>query len=151
MVRRLIRNHNISTLRTAWRTSYGVKRSTQYAVRGTKKGFSLLEVLLAIFLLGAGFTSLLQVLNAGLFTSGQNEDEIVAAYLAQEKTEEIQNATFTSITSEAKAAVSGFPAFSRQVAVSTPQTDLNQVTVTVYWHAGNAETNLSITTYVSNA
>ena len=113
-------------------------------------GFTLLEVLLSILLLGAGFAILLQIISTGLFAGSQNEDEIVATYLAQEKIEELRNTDFSAIASEAKVAVSGFPAFSRQVAVATPQTDLDQLTVTVYWYAGNTETSISTVTYVSN-
>jgi len=116
-----------------------------------KKGFTLLEVLIAILLFSVGFISILQVMSAGLFAGGQNEDEIIAFYLAQEKIEEINNASFAGIAAEAKAAVTGFPAFSRQVAVSVPETNLDQITVTVYWYARNTETSFTMVTYVSNA
>ena len=116
----------------------------------TKKGFTLLEVLLAVLLFSAGFVALLQIINMGLFASGQNEDEIVALYLAQEKIEELDNSSFSSISSESKAPVNGFPAFSRQVAVSTPQSNLDQITVTVYWYAKGTETSFAMVTYVSN-
>lgn len=115
-----------------------------------RKGFSLLEVLLAILLFSAGFVFLLQIISTGLFAGSVNEDEIIATYLAREKIEELRNASFAGIAPEAKAVVGSFPAFSRQVAVSTPQPDLDQITVTIYWYAGNTETNLAMVTYVSN-
>lgn len=114
-------------------------------------GFSLLEVLLAILLLGTGLAVLLQIISTGLFAGSQNEDEIVATYLAQEKVEELRNALYSSIVAEPKAVVdSFFPAFSRQVAFTTPQTGLKQITVTVYWFAGKTETSLQMVTYVSD-
>ena len=115
-----------------------------------RKGFSLLEVLLAIVLFSTGFVIVLQVISVGLFAGGQNEYEITALYLAQEKVEELRNAPFASIIPEAKAVVSGFPAFSRAVAVSSPQSNLDQITVTVYWYAKSTETNYAMVTYVSN-
>ncbi len=116
----------------------------------TQKGFTLLEVLIAVVLFSAGFIILLEIISAGLFVGGQNEDEITALYLAQEKIEELKNASFASIAAEAKAAVSGFPALSRQVAISTPQSNLDQITVTVYWYAKDTETSFTMVTYVSN-
>jgi len=116
-----------------------------------RKGFTLLEVLLAVLLFSVGFVALLQIISVGLFAGGQNEDEITALYLAQEKIEELNNASFAGTSSESKAPVSGFPAFSRQVTVSTPQSNLDQITVTVYWYAKNTETSFIMVTYVSNA
>lgn len=117
-------------------------------MRNREGGFSLLEVLLAVLLLGIGFAVLLQVVSAGLFAGSVNENEITAAYLAQEKIEEIRNADLYTVTPEPKSAVSGFPAFTRQLAVSTPRSGLLQITVTVYWYARSAETSLSMVTYV---
>lgn len=120
------------------------------SARNKKAGFSLLEVLLAILLLGTGLVALLQVVNTGLFVGGQNENTIIAANLVQEKIEESRNASFSSVVSEAKAVVSGFPAFNRQVDVTTLQSGLKQVSVTVYWFAKNTETNTNMVTYVSD-
>lgn len=107
--------------------------------------------MLAILLLGTGFAVLLQVLNAGLATGGFNESEIVATYLCQEKIESLRNTQYSGITDEAKAVVPGFTAFKRQVAVSIPQTDLKEISVTAYWNAGPTETSITMVTYVSNS
>lgn len=131
MVRQLIPSHDIMKLRV-------------------KKGFTLLEVILAIVLLGTGLAVLLQVVSTGLFAGGQNEDTIIAANLIQEKIEELRNATYSTIASEDKAAVSGFSAFNRKVDVTTPQTGLKQVSVTVYWFAKADEMNTNMVTYVSD-
>lgn len=120
------------------------------SIRSRKRGFSLLEILLAILLLGIGLAVLLQVVSTGLFAGGVNEDEIVAVNLIQEKIEEDRNANFSSVVTEAKAAVPGFSAFSRQVDMTTPQTDLKQLVVTVYYTVGSSEISTSVTTYISN-
>ena len=106
--------------------------------------------MLAILLFGTGLVFLLQIMNTGLFVGGQSEDTVIAANLAQEKIEEARNAVYTAIASEPKAVVTGFPGFQRRVDVTTPQTDLKQISVTVYWPAKNTETSTSMVTYVSN-
>jgi len=119
-------------------------------IRSHKEGFSLLEVMLAILLFGTGLVFLLQIVNTGLFVGGQNEDTVIAANLAQEKIEESRNAAYAVIVSEAKAVVTGFPVFQRQVDVTTPQAGLKQISVTVYWFAKNTETSTNMVTYVSD-
>ena len=114
------------------------------------KAFTLLEVLLAIVLLTLGLVSILYSLNVGLFAGGVNEQELVAVNLLREKVEEIRNTSYPSIAPEAKAAVAGLSGFSREVTVATSQTDLKQIQVKVYWFSKGSETNLSLTTYVSN-
>lgn len=107
--------------------------------------------MLTIVLFGTGFAMLLQVVSTGLFVGGQNEDTIIAANLVQEKIEELRNAAYAAIASEVKAAVSDFPAFERQVDVTTlPVTGLKQISVTVYWFAKAAETSTNMVTYVSD-
>ena len=106
--------------------------------------------MLAILLFGTGLVFLLQIVNTGLFVGGQNEDTVIAANLAQEKIEESRNAAYAVIVSEAKAVVTGFPVFQRQVDVTTPQAGLKQISVTVYWFAKNTETSTNMVTYVSD-
>ena len=118
--------------------------------KGTNKGFTLLEIMLAILLLGTGLAVLLQVVSAGLFAGGVNENEIIAANLAQEKIEELRNASYAGIADEIKAVVTGFPAFQRSVSVTTPQAGLKQVSVTVYWFAKASEMSINMVTYVSD-
>ena len=130
------------------------RRRAQYAVRSTKKGFTLLEVMLAILLLGTGLVALIQIVSVGLFAGVENDTELVAINLVQEKAEEIRNKSFSGITiaPEAKAVMaSPFQKFKRSVDVAnnTPVTNMNKVTVTVYWDTEGIETNKTFITYVS--
>lgn len=114
-----------------------------------KKGFTLLEVLLTVVLLVSGWVALSQALSTGLFASGQNEAELIAVKLAQEKIEEVRNLSYAAIANEAKAVVSGYPAFQREVKITIPQANLKQIEVAVYWFSKATELNTSLITYVS--
>jgi len=114
-------------------------------------GFSLLEVLLAVLLFGAGLVFLLQTLNTGLVAGSYNESEIIAANLAQEMTEQLRNTTYASIASQTPAsAVTGFTGFTREVIVTTPSASLKQITVNVYWYVRQTQASLSMVSYVSD-
>ena len=115
------------------------------------KGFTLLEVLLALLLFTAAFIALSLAVSQGLFVSGDSEASLVASNLAQEKMEEIRNTAYSSIANEAKAAVSGFSSYQREVVVSTPLTNLKQVAVNVYWFNKANELSVSLVTYASNS
>lgn len=115
-----------------------------------EKGFTLLEVLMAVLLLTTGFMALSGAFSMGLFASGNSESLLLATHLDQEKMEEIRNKSYASVASETRAAVSGFPSFEREVAVSTPLTNLKQVSVNVYWNNKGDELSTSLVTYVSN-
>ncbi len=113
-------------------------------------GFTLLEVLLALLLITGGTLALAQAFSLGLFSSAENESLLVSAQLAQEKMEEIRNKTYSSISNEARAAVSGFSGYEREVVVTTPVTNLKQVNVNVYWFNKASELSTSLVTYASN-
>ena len=113
-------------------------------------GFTLLEVLLAVLLVTLGFLALSQAFSLGLFASGNNDSLVVAGHLAQEKIEEIRNKTYSNVSNETRATVTGFPAFEREVVVSTPQTNLKQVSVNVYWFNKDDELSTRFVSYVSN-
>ncbi len=114
------------------------------------KGFTLLEVLITIVIMTAGLILLLEAISIGLFAGGQNENDLVAVALANEKLEDIRNMEYDDITDEAKAAVSGFSSFEREVVVTTPETGLKQIIVNVYWPAKGEEASESVVTYVSD-
>lgn len=115
-----------------------------------KKGFTLLEVLLAIIIITVGFTILLQAVSTGLFAGGDNENMLVAVNLAQEKMEELRNRDYSNVINETKNTVSGFSVFQREVVTSTIQTGLKQISVNVYWFVKSDELSLNLVSYVSD-
>ncbi len=115
------------------------------------KAFTLLEVLLVMIILIAVFFPLLQMLSRGLVASDEVKGTNTAVIVAQKKMEEIKNTAFASISSETKTTVSSYPAYSRQVNVTTPQTNLKDVQVIVYWRPGSGqEMRVSIESFISN-
>ena len=115
------------------------------------KGFTLLEVLLALLLFVSAFTVLAEAISAGLSGGGDNENSLIAANLAAEKMEILKNTSYASIANETKAVVSDFTSFQREVVVTTgPVTNLKQTTVTVTWNHKSAELSYSLVTYFSD-
>ncbi len=91
--------------------------------------------------------------STGLISSVDPEMTGIAMALAEKRIEEIRNLNFdTGIIPEAKAVVTDVPGitgFQRSVDVTTPNTDLKQVTVSVYWSYKGSETTTSLITYIS--
>lgn len=107
--------------------------------------------MLAILLFGTGFAFLLQIVSAGLFAGGVNENDIIAANLAQERIEELRNSAYTNVTEQTPAAaVTDFPLFTREVLVTNPTANMKQITVNVYWYARGTQASLSTVSYVSD-
>lgn len=114
------------------------------------KGFTLLEVLLAVVLFGAGFVALLQAVGLALFSGSVNENEIIAVNLIQEKMEEARNTNYAGLfTEDPPSEVNGFPGFTRGMTVRTVQTGIKEAVVNVYWYVKNDRINMNAATYVS--
>jgi len=56
-----------------------------------KKGFSLLEVIIAIFVISVGMTATVKLLNVGMKESISSRDQVIAEMLAQEGLELVRN------------------------------------------------------------
>jgi len=119
-------------------------------VRGHARGFTLIELLIVIALFSAGAVALLQIFSMCLYAGGENENTIVATALAQEKMEEMRNEPYASVSAEARAQVPNYTFFDREVLVTTPISNLKQVTVNVYWKERSGDVKTSLVTYVSD-
>ena len=62
-------------------------------VRGCR-GFTILEVLIAAFLVSIGMFALVEAMNRGIFGVGEVEDYTLALALAQAKMEEIKDTAY---------------------------------------------------------
>ena len=116
-------------------------------------GFTLVELMVAILLLVGGIASATFVFGRGIFAATDTESMEQAVALAEERMEGLRGTAFASIASEAKASVSGWTGFSREVTVSQPagtNSDFKQVVVTVYWDTVGGELSTSLTTTLAN-
>ena len=92
-------------------------------------GFTLIEVIVIIVMVSVFFTAIgLPLLNS-LKESDLPEIATVAYFLGLEKLEELSAQTSGSISNEAKAAVSGYGDYERQVVVETILPHLKQALV----------------------
>ena len=116
----------------------------------SKKAFTLLETLLTIVIFTIGVTAVVEAMSINLISSLDAENTSIAMTLAQRRLEEIKNLDYdTEIVNEAKADVSGFTGFQREVTVTEPETDLKQVTVKTYWKFKSGEITTTLVTYIS--
>lgn len=112
-----------------------------------KKGFTLIEILLAVSLIVLGVIAVISVMSSGISSDMTVEGQIKALNLAQEKIEEIKNTAYASVASESRAAVTGFSGYERETVVSgTPK----QATVYVYWTYQGVQQTLSLVTLVTD-
>jgi prepilin-type N-terminal cleavage/methylation domain-containing protein len=112
-----------------------------------KHGFTLLELLITMVLLVVGVVSVVGALSAG-FAADQNVgSQAVALGLAQEGMESVKAANFNSVVAQARAAVSGFDGYDREVTVSG--TDLKHVMVSIYWTFKGQEQHVDLDTLIT--
>lgn len=121
-----------------------------------KKGFTLLEVLLAVVILTGSIIAIVQAFSAGLFASMEAENIELALGVAQAKLENIYGIS-GGIADESRHNVSddGFAGgvYSNQnfqVQVVTDNNNPEQVDVTVYWTTKGGDSSIKLTTLVAN-
>jgi hypothetical protein len=116
----------------------------------TRKGLTLLEVMLVIAFLSIVFFPILEMFSKGFLISQESEATLKATSLAGKTIEEEKNLSYSNLINIPKSAISGFPGFSRQVTVSEEVSNLKDVTVTIYYPVGNSELTITLKTLVAN-
>jgi prepilin-type N-terminal cleavage/methylation domain-containing protein len=122
-------------------------------MRRENRGFSLLEVMISLSIVAAGTVATTELFHRARVGGTDAESALIATLLAQRRLEELRNSTYASIASESAAAVSspsGYSRFTRSVTVTTPETDLKLIVVTVSWPAPGGTPSVSLQTYRSN-
>lgn len=104
-------------------------------------------MLVTIVLLTTGIVTILRMVSIGMFADVNVENTTIALYLAQEKMEEIKDASsYANIDSfaSARAALTGsFADFERAVTVSG---NPKQVNVIVYWRVKGQDQSINLAT-----
>jgi len=132
------------------------------------KGFTLLEAIIAIFIITIGIVAVLQMFPLSIQQQTSAKMATVAGQLAQEKMEEFISKLYTDISSQATTTLSSpFEAYSRAVRVTCLDPNLQEVAcnydsdndpnpvkkveVIVYWKSplGVAEKSFKIATLIS--
>ena len=113
------------------------------------KGFTLLEVMIAIGILAISMVMLIGLRNRAVDLNGYARDLTAASILAESKISEWELKGFP----DPQEAAGGFdelnPDFTWRVAVSpTPFDDLRELKVTVTWKRGLRDETLDLTTYL---
>jgi len=104
---------------------------------GNEKGFSLVEVMIAVMVLAIAFLSMYQMQAMAVRGNETGNQVTIATMLAQDKMEEIRNTNYDDVTNlnfpaENYGMVPNFPQFRREVAV-TENGRVKTVRVTVLW------------------
>ena len=106
------------------------------------KGFTLLEVLIAIVILSVGLLGMAS-LTVGIINGNRfSNDTTTATTLGQDKMEDIRRVGYASAASETKATMaSPYSDYKREVTVTddSPATDMKTIAVTVYWGGASKE------------
>ncbi len=131
------------------RCSLFVRRTTNHEPRTTRRGFTLLEVLIATVIFTVGILSVMWAFNMGIFASGDVEDVDLALNIAQAKMEEVKNTAFASLVDVAATPDANFSRFSTTVDVAEGQNP-KQVDVTVNWDVKGGQTGFTLTTLIAD-
>lgn len=116
-------------------------------------GFTLIEVLCSVFILGLALVSILAAFSMGAKASAFTEEKLIAYTLLEEKMEELEASEFSELADEARAEVLGFSGYDIAVAVTDvgSNTDLKEVQVTIYWTGPfGQEISETFTTLIAN-
>ena len=123
-----------------------------------KKGFSLLELIIAIAVLAVGLVGVLQIFPIGLRASQRAGMMTKASFLAQNKIEDVKLAGFDAITElPPKIPLSGMDGdFEWAIKIDNvslegveSQDDMRKVVVTVSWPERNTARSKDFITYVT--
>ena len=114
-----------------------------------KRGFTLLEVLIATAIFSVCVTALIGAFSAGMFATSDVENIALALNIAQARMEQIKNTDFGNVSNSGPTADANFPRFSTTVNAAIGQNPM-QVDVIVGWQVKGGQTNITLTTLVAN-
>ena len=121
----------------------------------TNKGFTLLEVMIAVAIIAIALTTLLGSQSQSVFFANSAKFETMAAFLAQSKMSEITIGTADSLSSDSGDFGDDYPGYSWETTVSDVSIEgldtiadyLKQIDLTVIW--GSFSYNIRLYHYVS--
>jgi len=75
----------------------------------SQKGFTLIEMMMAIIILGIAIVPLMEMISRASITSSTNEQETRIVFLAQQKLEQVKSLALTNFTDDYTQAATAFP------------------------------------------
>jgi len=118
-------------------------------------GLTLIEVIIAIFVLSMGFLSVVQLYPLGIKTSRISYHQTVASSLGQEKIEEMLSKSYDEVTDIAREKLNNLYEWQADVSFVDPEANLveiqtdkgvKKIKVTIYWNEGQAQKEFNINT-----
>jgi prepilin-type N-terminal cleavage/methylation domain-containing protein len=103
--------------------------------RGQDKGFTLIETMIAVFVLTVAILALVSVTVMVIKGNSLSKTMTTATTLARDQMETLKNTSYAGIGSTSYAAVTGFPGYERRWTVTTSTTPPNQkkIVMEVRW------------------
>jgi prepilin-type N-terminal cleavage/methylation domain-containing protein len=111
--------------------------------RGDNKGFTLIEVLVAMMILSTGLLTTAALTVGIIRGNGLSKKHTIATTLAQEQMEDIRRLGYSGMPAdvppsiEGYATITNYPSHRRVTETSVNNPNMKTVTVTVYWDSDN--------------
>jgi type IV pilus assembly protein PilV len=133
-------------------TMQKVVEETNRTRRSASAGFSLVELMIAITLLGVGVLSLAGLFPIAMQRVSGGDLESRATFHAQSKIEELKRTSWTNLVATA-ASDTVEVAYARDwtIQVDTPVVGMKQVQVTVSWSDKNGPRTVSLSSFLSDS
>ncbi|MBN1918209.1 MAG: hypothetical protein JW889_09885 [Verrucomicrobia bacterium] len=109
-------------------------------LRSSSGGFTLLEVALAVLVLGTSLVALTRMLTLGHLCADADAKRVVALQLLREEAELLKARGYDGVANEAADAVEGHTGYLRSVTATYVGGGLKRVTVTVSWDSPTGQT-----------
>jgi prepilin-type N-terminal cleavage/methylation domain-containing protein len=114
-----------------------------------KKGFTIIELLIALVVLGIIFAGLMPLLANTVNKNKNARLRLVAYEAASEKLEEYREKKISSLQAGTEIfSVSALPNSTAVVTIEKPQTSLAAITTTISWNFSNKPQKVELKTYL---
>ena len=111
------------------------RRERQAGRRVGRAGFTLLEVMIAVLVLGTALVALTRMLALGRLSMDTDTKRVVALSLLRREAALMQERGYATLATEAEALVEDASGYSRSITVTSAGVGLKLVTVRVSWQS----------------